>query len=158
MTKECEKNELKLRKSPLYYVCFRKSDRWWGMFLKKDFGHCFVLINDGINWIEVCPRLRKAFISIIPVAANEDILKMYHKEIPEFVAIEMEFSEKFQPKVLFYAPTCVGFVKYVLGIRMWACTPYRLFRKLLKLNAPVVSGSPMQLKDIKKIKNIRRAI
>lgn len=158
MTKESKTEELKLRTSPLYYVCFRRTDRWWGVFLKKDFGHCFVLINDGINWIEVCPRLKKAFISIIPVAANEDLLKVYKKELREFVAIELEFSKDFKPKVFIYAPTCVGFVKYVLGIRMWASTPYRLFKKLLRLNSALVKGNPIQLKDIKKIKNIKRVV
>jgi hypothetical protein len=135
-----------LKQAPTYYICFCNTDRWHKKMLRKGFSHCFILINDGINWIELSPTLRQLIVEIIPIAGDEDATLIYLRKIFPLTILKVEMCGK-PMKGLLRLPTCVSFIKYLLGINMWCFTPYKLFNKLLSLST--LKKSKFMIKEIR---------
>lgn len=105
------------------------------LLLKKGYRHCFVLINDGINWF-----------SFDPLSHCSEIIIHHHID-PDFNLCEWVENSgceviKYSPEPIISKPyfpmicTCVESVKRVLRIRKLSIvTPYGLRNYLLKQNA-----------------------
>ena len=115
---------------PKAWVVFSgKADLPWLNILKPGFRHCFVLLNDGHNWISFDPM------------ANYTELKTYHHLAADFdlpvwleqrnylpVPTKIRTPEKPAPIGFF---SCVEAIKRVLGIHdRLILTPHQLYQHL----------------------------
>ncbi len=97
--------------------------------LKRGFRHCFVLMNNGENWLVIDPMSHYLDFSILPVDVNYDL--------PDLIAQEGLCIMPAYPnrKIKKIAPwaflTCVEIVKRFLGIHhRFIITPWQLYRFL----------------------------
>ena len=164
MTEKKESN-LILFETPKYYICFHNTNRWYRRFLKNGFQHCFLLINDGIQWMEVSPTLNQCNVIIIPFAGDEEnkVMEFYFKRINKFSVIEVIMRNDFIPRSWVRIPSCVSIIKYIMGIRLRSFTPYSFYKHLLRLNRHIVKEVPdnpknviIQLKELHGIKSVRK--
>lgn len=106
-----------------------KTDLPWLRLLKPGFRHCYVLLNDGANWITLDPLSNYLDVSVhrnVPSAFNlpQWLGSRGHKVVPA----KVERIRKEAPWMLF---TCVEAVKRVLGLhRRFIFTPWQLYRHL----------------------------
>ena len=109
-----------------------KTDIKWLRFLKKDFRHCFVLINDGERWM-----------SIDPLSPYTDIQIYHHIEcvfdLPQWLErrgykiIKTTINKNHKRPAPWMILTCVESIKRILGIhRRFIITPWQLYRHLNK--------------------------
>lgn len=121
-----------------YYVFFRDGENWFQRwFLKKDFGHIFIMTKTEDKWVVIDPLPDFLHISLfegidnIPkkVAENSNSVCLR-------VFSEQDFSERQQFRInTAIVPrfvSCVGIAKYILGIKCRALTPYGFYKRLLK--------------------------
>ncbi|HRQ60868.1 MAG TPA: hypothetical protein PLO23_05085 [Alphaproteobacteria bacterium] len=107
-----------------------KTDLPWLRFLRPGFRHCFVLLNDGKQWL-----------SIDPLAAHTDVQAYAHVppsfDLPGWLAKRghkivkaplRRGHKRPAPLMLF---TCVEAVKRVIGLHKTSIlTPWQLYRHL----------------------------
>jgi hypothetical protein len=119
-----------------FWVGFRDTQYFTKKILKKGFGHCYVIGRDQYNWVMIDPRNGALEVSILPYRIEDDVAKMVNeKEGHRFIKIEINREIKKWPNLNpFRMIHCTNIVKYILGIHLWALTPYKLYRKLLRLN------------------------
>ena len=123
-----------------YWVFFRDGENWLQRWvLKKDFGHIFLLTKDKYNWIFIDPLPDFLNTIILSYRAEEDVpAKIVEMTGARFVLINVEKDitrkQKIRPVAAFIPRfvSCVGIVKYILGLRSRAITPYGLYKELLK--------------------------
>lgn len=111
-----------------YFLIFTVGDQWIAKFLKKGFGHMKVVMRDQYNWVEFDPRIWGLNTTVLPYAAsNMDCLKLY-KDATCIMKVEtnQKCSWFFRP----FFGSCVSLIKYVMGIKAFAFTPYQLFKEL----------------------------
>lgn len=103
------------------YIGFTDSDLWTKTFLKKGFGHCCILIPLIDCWLQIDPTSKILELNILK---DHQVVMSFHK----FLRVQRkDFNYKYFP-VKFCS--CVTTIEYILGKRLWAITPYRLYKKL----------------------------
>ena len=129
------------------WLIFRETKLPLLRFLRKPFGHVIGITRDDFNWLVVDPmhfRLR-SFILDYPAKENlPDIIKRHEKNVR---ILKIVIDDTYEPVHIFRLSlfTCVSVMKYYLGVRLFAFTPYRLYKKLLKMQnggnrpAPIIS-------------------
>ena len=99
--------------------------RW----LKPGYRHCFVAVDDGIEWLTVDPLLHRLEIRASGLPSSFDLAAAYRGmslDVIEIVPAAVPLRRA--PLGLF---TCVETAKRVLGIRArWVLTPWQLQRWL----------------------------
>jgi hypothetical protein len=131
----------------------------WLQWLKPGFRHCFVALDDGIEWLTVDPLLHRLEIRASRLPSAFDLAAEYRRM--ELAVVEVIPA----PVPLLRAPfglfTCVETAKRLLGIRArWVLTPWQLHRWLTHrarglrradgrggLGAAVESGSTIRTKE-----------
>ena len=121
-----------INEQQVWVVFTGHTDIAWLKILKPGFRHCFVLLNDGNNWI-----------SLDPLSAYTDIEIHHHIEavfnLPQWLESQgyqvvqavIDKDHKTPAPVMIYS--CVEFIKRVLGIHARTIiTPWQLFNYLIK--------------------------
>lgn len=110
----------------------------WLRWLKPGYRHCFVAVDDGIEWLTVDPLLHRLEIRASGLPSAFDLASEYRR-------VDLDVIEVAPPSVpLRRAPfglfTCVETAKRLLGIRArWVLTPWQLRRWLLTAAGASVS-------------------
>lgn len=108
------------------YVIYSPNKSWWGRWFGR-FAHCYVILRQPNQWVEVHHHFSYTNISVYPpgyawAKEVEGIIQPFNLEFPY---TEMRCK---QVLALF---TCVETVKSLLGIGDWRIvTPYQLYRYL----------------------------
>lgn len=123
-----------------YWLVFTTSTQWIREWLRPNFAHCYVLTRDKYNWLVLNPERLHLRAEIAPVAADQDLISMWCK--PHETVVKLEFMPRhttirFGWGGLF---SCVTLVRYLLGLRIKALTPFGLYKKLLSLTEREMQG------------------
>ncbi len=110
-------------------VVFCEGEGWRSGVLKRGFGHCFVVVNDGLRWVTIDAAKGVPIVSTGREAGFN--LANWHRSHGTTI-IETE-QRKEAPIGPFCIANCVGMVKAVLAIRApFVLTPYQLYRYLVR--------------------------
>ncbi len=113
----------------VWVVFTNQSELPYLRFFKKNFRHCFVIINDGQNWISIDPMANYMDIVIHHLSRDFDLPKWLssrgHRVIPASFNLDIKRPA---PWMIF---TCVEACKRVLGIhKRFIITPWQLYKYL----------------------------
>ncbi|MCT4574810.1 MAG: hypothetical protein OIF36_04475 [Alphaproteobacteria bacterium] len=101
-------------------------------FLKSGFKHCFVILNDGDNWITYDPMSSFTDIMVHKTPISFDLPGWFAKRGDKVIRT---FKVKHNNVVPLSFYTCVESVKRILGInKVFILTPYQLYKYLIKIN------------------------
>lgn len=97
----------------------------WLRWLKPGFRHCFVAVDDGIEWLTVDPLLHRLEIRASGLPSAFDLAAEYRRMALEVIeVVPAPVPMRRAPFGLF---TCVETAKRLLGIRArWVLTPWHL--------------------------------
>lgn len=102
----------------------------WLRWLKPGYRHCFVAVDDGIEWLTVDPLLHRLEVRASGLPSAFDLAAEYRRlalDVIEVVPAAVPLRRA--PLGLF---TCVETAKRLLGVRArWVLTPWQLRRRLL---------------------------
>ncbi len=112
-----------------WVVFTNQSELPWVKCFKKGFRHCFVMINDGENWVSIDPMSNYMDVVVHHVPHDFDLPKWLcgrgHSVIPASLNVDISKSA---PWMVF---TCVEACKRILGIHKRSIfTPWQLYRHL----------------------------
>ncbi len=107
-----------------------QADLPWLKIFKPGFRHCFVLLNDGVNWLTLDPLSNYTDVCVHHVP-NEFSMPLWLRDRGyKVVPAQLERSKKPAPWMVF---TCVEAVKRVLGLHnRLIITPWQLYCHLSK--------------------------
>ncbi len=123
-----------------YYVVFAKRRgpwSWKSLLSRKGMEHCYVVGRWGTSWVCINPLENGADISITDQLA---LVKAGFQDYPEYIhtylkdELILEVNTWTSPRpVSFMVPlTCVSVVKYVMGLKAKAVTPWGLYNELIE--------------------------
>lgn len=120
----------KIEDSQETWVVFSgKTDLPWLRFLKPGFRHCFVLINDGRQWVSVDPMSNHMDVTVHHVPQEFD-LPLWMKDRGNIV-VKAPVNKALNKPAPWMLMTCVEVVKRVLGLHSRTIfTPWQLYRHL----------------------------
>ena len=100
--------------------------------LKKNFRHVYIITRDEFNWYLIDPDWRFLNVKILPYRVNYSLPTKFieHGKVIHIKHKPCSDRHLLVPWKLF---TCIGVVKYALGISMFAFTPWQLFKRLKNL-------------------------
>lgn len=129
-----------------FWIAFAESDFSTSIFVRKEFGHVYILTKDEWNWMILDPRTAYLYAEIMALKASDDLPKKVMKfNKHRFIRIktELEFKEGFSFN--FFRPlNCVNVVQYVLGLNLFVFTPYGLYKKLKKMSEKKIYKHPIK--------------
>ena len=119
----------------MIYLFFSQSKNQFQKFLKKSYSHARAVVDDGQHLILIEPLyaslsirvIENAKITLIESLAEkwEAVEVLAYQDKPDFLARNIKM------RVSFF--TCVGFIKYLLGINNFLIlTPWQLSKYLKK--------------------------
>ena len=102
-----------------YYIVFTepKSSAWYLKLLKKGFGHCYAVRAEGDKLLKFESGHRVVRVDLVEldyISKESTIVKCQAKARTSRFMIN----------------TCVGFVKFILGVDGCSLTPYQLYKRL----------------------------
>lgn len=117
------------------YIFFCDSNHSLSWMLKPGFVHIFFIIQQDNNFILCNPRFEQMDICYLKNTTEEKILRGYKKVYTTYLKIPLFIQGdkfKFRLNIKF---TCVGILKYILGIKnIFMATPYQLYKYLKPLS------------------------
>ncbi|MCD8520259.1 MAG: hypothetical protein LRY57_03005 [Alphaproteobacteria bacterium] len=113
-----------------YVVFTGRTDLPWLRWLKPGFRHCFVLLNDGRQWLSLDPLSNHMEVQVYNhLATSFDLPGWLRKRGHKVVKAPVNRSHHRPAPVMFF--TCVEAVKRVLGLhKAGIVTPWQLYRHL----------------------------
>ena len=101
----------------------------WLLWLRPGFRHCFVAVDDGVEWLTVDPLLHRLEVRASGLPSAFDLAGEYRRlDLAVLEVVPAPVPLRRAPLGLF---TCVEAVKRLLGIRArWVLTPWQLHRHL----------------------------
>jgi hypothetical protein len=113
-------------------VVFTSGPRpWWLAGLSRDFGHCFVLLDQGDRWILLESLLHVLECRILGRASAEDLAAFYARQ--GFIVLAVPIETPLRRLAPILPLTCVEVVKRAIGLHSWRIiTPFQLFHYLKK--------------------------
>ena len=130
MTESFEKMINETRQTRQVWVVFtNQTELPWVRIFKQGFRHCFILINDGNNWISVDPMANYMDVVVHHVPAAFDLSGWLEQRGHHLVETQISTEiNKSAPWMLF---TCVEACKRILGIHSRSIfTPWQLYQYL----------------------------
>ena len=105
------------------YVVYLPSERWYARFLKKDYGHCILLVRKEDFWVVVDPSLSMMEVSILPV--GYPIRQLFGGKFQRFTL--WRDTKQVRIKTVIAPFTCVELIKSILALGKFSIiTPYQL--------------------------------
>src|SRR5688572_2776157 len=99
----------------------------WLRWLRTGFRHCFVAVDDGVEWLTIDPLLHRLEVRASGLPSDFDLAGEYRRmglTVAEVIPAPVPLRRA--PLGLF---TCVETAKRLLGIRApWVFTPWQLYR------------------------------
>lgn len=99
----------------------------WLRWLKPGFRHCFVAVDDGVEWLTIDPLLHRLEVRASGLPSQFDLAAEYRRmglTVAEVIPAPVPLRRA--PLGVF---TCVETAKRVLGMRArWVVTPWQLHR------------------------------
>lgn len=125
-----------------------QTDLPWLKILKPGFRHCYVLLNDGEQWITVDPLSNYMDIAVHHVPQDFDLPRWMQSRGHLILPADIERKDKQAPWMVF---TCVEAVKRVIGLHSWTIiTPWQLYRHLnAKFQKKIETYTPENTTDYK---------
>jgi hypothetical protein len=118
------------------WLLFRDGNHPLRYFLKKNFGHVYVLMRDHHGfWILVDPAHTHLDITALNYKREDDVprLLMQNKGV-KVLRIKFEVGYKRKQGIsLLSVMNCVSIAKYAIALRLCAFTPYQLYKRLVKM-------------------------
>lgn len=117
------------------WLIFKQGEGYWlQRFLKRGFGHVLLLGKDKYNWLYLDPHQLKLTWGIPPFQVSENLPRLMRND--GYTVLKITFFDRatFQKIRHSRLNNCVSFIKYALGIKVLAFTPYQLYKKLLSLS------------------------
>ena len=129
-----------------FYLIFTKGmngllDRMLG----TDLGHIIILKDDGERMWLINPKGHRCEITSI---TNDPARIIEAIDVDHLLCIETKDVENKRILSILTPFTCVKFVKYLLGIKVFALTPNQLYRKLKKEISNRWEGKPSRLSNL----------
>lgn len=118
----------------------------WLRWLRPGYRHCFVAVDDGIEWLTVDPLLHRLEIRASGLPSAFDLAAEYRRLALDVIEVApAAVPLRRAPLGLF---TCVETAKRLLGIRArWVLTPWQLRRWLLAAAARMASSRAYRTKQ-----------
>ena len=118
-----------------FWIVFREGDFAIKRLFKRGFGHVYAITKDDFNWIGIDPQNRFLRFEILPYKTDQDVAAaILNAGSCKILEVEIDGLEShmfsLNPISLL---NCVSQIKYLLGLRVLAQTPYRLYRRLLRM-------------------------
>jgi len=118
----------------IWVVFTGKTDIWYLKFLKKEFRHCFVILDDNSHWITIDPLSSHTEVEIVSKKNKKQTLPKWFLECG-FTVIETQFFDPLFKSAPLSFLNCVESIKKIIGIHSFGIlTPYQLFKYLQKKN------------------------
>ncbi|HEY7609011.1 MAG TPA: hypothetical protein VIF14_07245 [Alphaproteobacteria bacterium] len=107
----------------------------WLRWLRRGFRHCFVAVDDGVEWLTIDPLLHRLEVRASGLASDFDLAREYRQmDLVVLEVVPAPMALRAAPPGLF---TCVETAKRLLGIRAWrVLTPWQLYRFLRRAGSP----------------------
>ncbi len=119
-----------IEKRCAWVVFTNQTQLLWLKILKKGFRHCFVIINDGKNWISIDPMSNYTDIAVHNISHDFDLPKWLRSRGHSVIKACLNNNIKKPAPWMFF--TCVEACKRILGIHKRSIfTPWQLYRYLL---------------------------
>ncbi|KKN70264.1 hypothetical protein LCGC14_0432890 [marine sediment metagenome] len=131
-----------------FWLIFNKGENFFAeFFMKKGFGHIGILTRDKFNWFLLDPTYTELKIDILPFKPEDNVPRILLNKFRTHKIIKLTMMKNlhvngniailkvFFPRVV----SCVSMVKYIVGLKNNALTPYQLFLKLIKMKKNGIS-------------------
>lgn len=115
-----------------YWLVFGEGKHFFCKFLKPRFQHVFVVWKNEYGWHYLNPCSYGLETNPLPCLLADDVPGMYRKQGYEVMGISVPYFKKKFVRHGIHLTTCVGIVKYFLGLDSWAITPYGLYKALVR--------------------------
>ncbi len=116
-------------KQKAWVVFSGQTDLPWLRLLKPGFRHCYVIINDGENWISVDPLSCHTEVLVHHLSPDFNLPAWLEKRNLTVVPATITPQQTLAPMMVH---SCVEAVKRVLGLHdFWVFTPYQLYKRLM---------------------------
>jgi len=117
------------------WIIFRDGQHKYQKYLKKGYGHVYILSRDAYNWVLIDPVYNNIHVEVLNYGANDPIHLLYARDPSTtamyYIEIDDDIEQKDFKLNLFNPLSCVGCVKYYLGIKDFrVVTPYQLKKYL----------------------------
>ncbi len=124
-----------------FFLVFTEGDYWTSHLLKRGFEHVYVVFCDGFNWIMMSPMSNRLDVRVVSLGADAFYPRLIKKAHPRHTVLGVKVADNSRGYVFrkFGFISCVSVIKYMLGVRGFAFTPYQLFREIIKLKNKVNS-------------------
>lgn len=110
------------------------------VFLKKGFRHCFVVMQDGPQWITIDPLASHIELKTHDVTRVLNLPKWLEQEGHVVIEAQMKRQAQLAPLQIM---SCVEVAKRIIGVRnRFILTPYQLYRHLACQNSKITSPKP----------------
>lgn len=115
-----------------YWVGFSNAPYWGARLFKKGYQHVYVLYKSGGKWIEINPRSHALEVFVLPYSGEKKLpQRLASNGGHPFIRMKIEQKMKQHPlRNLLKTLHCTNMAKYIVGVRMWAYTPYQLYKRL----------------------------
>ncbi len=121
-----------------YWIVFTSGKHWITRFLKRQYGHVFLITKDDFNWMKINPGFDRTEPMILNVG--------YDFNVPQYLSSQgnkVVHLRTGSPRLKlgrWHIRTCVKECESILGIKLQGLTPWRAYKKLAKMaNDPEVS-------------------
>lgn len=117
-----------------YYIVFTQGAHLISKVLRKNFSHIYLLTRDEYNWILLNPT--RLYLQVVLPAS--DITQLPAEIIkPDDTVLKLTFKQRNSLTQYGYVGllNCVTWTKYMLGLRVSSLTPWRLYKRLLRIQA-----------------------
>lgn len=114
----------------VYYVVFSKGSNKFVRFLEKGFGHVYLFGKDKFNWFLIEPAGGFLRINILPNSIDAHIRDIAVENDCKILEVKTEPDVEKVHSSIFGCISCSTVVKYILGIKGIAWTPYMLYKGL----------------------------
>ena len=132
--------ELELKfKEREFYVFFTKGEHLFTPFLKKGFGHVFMIERLEFLWLMYDPSRYGFQVYVLPQNVDEDIVAQITEVEPTAKCLHLFVQARKQ--INYLKPrihSCVTMIESCLGFYVGAKTPYSLYKKLLAAKLPEI--------------------
>ena len=117
-----------------YWLVFTDGSHWMCKLLKWGYSHCYVITRDEFNWIKIEPEQGLLRTTILPFAIDEDAIGFVRPDLSTVLKVTMYRTNTYGVHRWWGLTNCQTFVQYILGVKFYTFTPYRLYKRLLRLN------------------------